>query len=417
MTSYVPVRKNDANGAIFYIALSPQTATGAFQANPTLAAGDFKISKDGGAFANLGTLPDVDPDSGKAVKVTLSQTETNADNIQIIGSDAAGAEWCDIFINIQTTARNIDDLAWPTTTGRSIDVTTTGEVGLDWANIGSPTTTVGLSGTTVKTATDVETDTQDIQARLPAALVSGRIDASVGAMASGVVTATAVADGAIDRATFAADTGLQTTRSNTAQAGAAGTITLDASASAVDDFYKGELIYLTGGTGVGQVRICTAYVGSTKVATITPNWATNPDNTSTFAVLPDGPADLKAISGAVVSTSSAQLGTNVVNAAGTAWNSGAIGAATLAADSITAAKVADGTIDAATFAASAITATAIAADAITAAKIANGAIDAATFAAGTFTFSVAGQVDANVTYVNDVEVDGVGSTLDPWGPV
>lgn len=58
----------------------------------------------------------------------------------------------------------------PTTAGRTLDVTATGEAGIDWANIGGPTTTVNLSGTTVKTATDVEADTQDIQSRLPAAL-------------------------------------------------------------------------------------------------------------------------------------------------------------------------------------------------------------------------------------------------------
>jgi len=33
------------------------------------------------------------------------------------------------------------------------------------------------------------------------------------------------------------------------------------------------------------------------------------------------------------------------------------------------------------------------------------------------TFTVAGQVDANVTYVNDVEVVGTGATGDEWGPV
>jgi hypothetical protein len=43
----------------------------------------------------------------------------------------------------------------------------------------------------------VETDTQDIQARLPATLVSGRIDAAVGAMASGVLTAAALATDAV----------------------------------------------------------------------------------------------------------------------------------------------------------------------------------------------------------------------------
>jgi hypothetical protein len=58
----------------------------------------------------------------------------------------------------------------PTVAGRSLDVSAGGEAGVDWANVGSPTTTVGLSGTTVKTVTDVETDTQDIQSRLPAAL-------------------------------------------------------------------------------------------------------------------------------------------------------------------------------------------------------------------------------------------------------
>jgi hypothetical protein len=81
----------------------------------------------------------------------------------------------------------------PTTAGRTLDVSAGGEAGVDWANVGSPTTALNLSGTTVKTATDVETDTADIQSRLPAALVSGRIDASVGAMAANVMTAAAAA--------------------------------------------------------------------------------------------------------------------------------------------------------------------------------------------------------------------------------
>lgn len=43
----------------------------------------------------------------------------------------------------------------PTTAARTLDVSATGEAGLDWANVGSPTTVVGLSGTTIKTATDL----------------------------------------------------------------------------------------------------------------------------------------------------------------------------------------------------------------------------------------------------------------------
>ena len=44
----------------------------------------------------------------------------------------------------------------------------------------------------------VQADTDNIQTRIPAALVSGRIDASVGAMAAGTVTAAAIATDAID---------------------------------------------------------------------------------------------------------------------------------------------------------------------------------------------------------------------------
>ena len=51
---------------------------------------------------------------------------------------------------------------------------------------------------TAAAVADVQTDTNDLQTRLPAALVSGRIDAYVGSMGAGVVTAAAVATDAID---------------------------------------------------------------------------------------------------------------------------------------------------------------------------------------------------------------------------
>ena len=92
----------------------------------------------------------------------------------------------------------------PTVAGRTLDVTTTGEAGIDWANIGSPTTSVNLSGTTISTSQAV-------------ASVSGSV-----ASVTAAVTLNAKDTLAI--------------RNNTAQAGAAGTITLDASASATTDF-------------------------------------------------------------------------------------------------------------------------------------------------------------------------------------
>lgn len=44
---------------------------------------------------------------------------------------------------------------YPTTAGRTLDVSAGGEAGIDWSNIGSPTTAQTLSGTTVGTATAV----------------------------------------------------------------------------------------------------------------------------------------------------------------------------------------------------------------------------------------------------------------------
>lgn len=91
----------------------------------------------------------------------------------------------------------------PTTAGRTLDVSAGGEAGIDWANVGSPTTAQNLSGTNIKTdqvvasvsgavgsvtgavgsvigltPATVHADLDDIQARLPAALtVDGNIKA------------------------------------------------------------------------------------------------------------------------------------------------------------------------------------------------------------------------------------------------
>ncbi len=51
----------------------------------------------------------------------------------------------------------------------------------------------------------LQSDTDDIQSRLPAALVGGRMDANVGAMGAGVLTAAAIATDAITAAKIAAD--------------------------------------------------------------------------------------------------------------------------------------------------------------------------------------------------------------------
>lgn len=72
----------------------------------------------------------------------------------------------------------------------------------------------------------------------------------------------------------------------TAQAGSAGSITLAASGtSAVDGFYVGQLVSLTGGTGSGSAGVITAYNGSSKVATVQKTTAAfAPDATSQYSI-------------------------------------------------------------------------------------------------------------------------------------
>lgn len=89
----------------------------------------------------------------------------------------------------------------------------------------------------------------------------------------------------------------QPIRSSTAQGGTATGITLDSGASAVNDFYNDALIQITSGLGVGQSRFITDYDGTTKVASVD-TWATNPDSSSQFVILPFG-----AIAGATAPTS------------------------------------------------------------------------------------------------------------------
>lgn len=74
-------------------------------------------------------------------------------------------------------------------------------------------------------------------------------------------------------------------RTGTAQAGGNNSITLDAGASAVNDFYKGLNVWITSGTGAGQVRVIVSYNGNTKVATVDRQWQTSPNGTSVFYLL------------------------------------------------------------------------------------------------------------------------------------
>lgn len=79
------------------------TQADTIKANPTLAAGDVQISIDGGAFANLTTIPDVYPATTKQVRIRVAAAEAAGKRLTIVFSDqTASKDWDDITLHYYT---------------------------------------------------------------------------------------------------------------------------------------------------------------------------------------------------------------------------------------------------------------------------------------------------------------------------
>jgi hypothetical protein len=112
MATQVPPKKGTEY--TFEHALVSQATTERFQTSITIAAStgtaDVRVSKDGGAFANITTNPTEIGTSG-VISVTLSADEMDADRIAVLFSDQADDEWCDSLVIIHTvTSHQMDDL-------------------------------------------------------------------------------------------------------------------------------------------------------------------------------------------------------------------------------------------------------------------------------------------------------------------
>ena len=82
-------------------------------------------------------------------------------------------------------------------------------------------------------------------------------------------------------------TGLLFAATGTAASATGSTIVLDGAALDEANSYVGCAIYISSGTGMGQTRLITAYTTG-RIATIVPDWETNPDTTSAYKILPVG---------------------------------------------------------------------------------------------------------------------------------
>jgi hypothetical protein len=74
-------------------------------------------------------------------------------------------------------------------------------------------------------------------------------------------------------------------RASTLQSGSGTSCVLDASASTTNDYYNGSVIVFTGGTGAGQARVITDYVGGTLTCTLNKTLAAALGADTTYVIL------------------------------------------------------------------------------------------------------------------------------------
>ncbi|MEO2054683.1 MAG: hypothetical protein ABGX83_05230 [Nitrospira sp.] len=94
-----------------YMVLEDSLNPGKAKINPTIAAGDFQRSGDGAAFANMTNLPTLLPAASEMVQLILTAAEMNFDRLVVRARDAAGAQWEEQILEIQTLASTLADVA------------------------------------------------------------------------------------------------------------------------------------------------------------------------------------------------------------------------------------------------------------------------------------------------------------------
>ncbi len=225
---YLLKQSSTAKPLTFFMTDSSDHISGKTGLSPTV-----KIGKNGGAgAAPSGAVSEIDSTNLPGwYKVAGNATDSNTLGPLQLHATAFGADPCDKEFCV--VAFDPDDAAAlglsrvdvavstrlaPTTPGRTLGVSAGGQVGPDWANVGNPTTSVNLSGTTVGTATTLTTNNDKTGYRLSATGVddvwdevqSGHttagtfgkyLDAAVSGVSTGGVSAADIADAVWDELT------------------------------------------------------------------------------------------------------------------------------------------------------------------------------------------------------------------------
>ncbi|MGB2046119.1 MAG: hypothetical protein ACPHUD_10335 [Porticoccaceae bacterium] len=258
---------------------SVASVTGTVTANVTQLGGVAQSLTDLKDFADTG----YDPATNKVQGVVLVDTTTTNTDMRGTDSAALAANWT------ATRAGYVDNLNGHTAqTGDSfarLGAPTGASVSADIATVDANVDAVLVDTNELQTddvpgliaALDVvvdrvEADTQDIQTRLPAALVSGRMDSNTSAIADNATAATNLSSSALGIVSGACE-GTPTT-----------TVIQTDLAESTDDHYIGRVVVFTSGSAAGQATDITDYTGSTGTLTVTA-LTTAPSATDNFVIV------------------------------------------------------------------------------------------------------------------------------------
>jgi len=245
------------------------------QSNPTLSAGDVKISKDGGAFTNLTTLPTVTPAASVSVKTSLSIAEVTCKVSMVRFKDQTSpAEWKEQTLLFSTYGH---------------------PSAFDTSKIDSIRSANAQAGAASSITLDLQASSADrIYNGLQIQIISGtgvgqvrRIVHYVGSSKIAYVNLPWVTNpnstSGFSLIPFSQI--ISSIGSGLAQSATSITIALGSHESSINDTYRGGIIKICGGTGIGQIRSIMTYNGTSKSASVDRLWVTNPDSTSLYELV------------------------------------------------------------------------------------------------------------------------------------
>jgi hypothetical protein len=231
--------------------------------NVTQALGNNVTTATNGVLdVNASRINNVAATSVTTINANVGQTQP----VNFTGTGASALVKSDA-VDIASTTAVLDGNGFLSVNVRdilgTISTAVAGTVGIDWAKVSNPGSSVGLSGTTISTSQVVASVTGAVGS------VAGNVAGSVNNVVSAVILSAADS--------FVMQTG-------TASAGGPSAITIQ-TALGNSDLPTGCLIKITSGTGANQCRGIIAYNNVSKVVTVDRSWITQPDATSVYTIL------------------------------------------------------------------------------------------------------------------------------------